>query len=82
MWHRIYRRRRRWLAAAAALPLLQTASCDPTAFFIQFGSNFASSVIQQVLVAGYSAMVSFLLQALPGSNILQALLGGNAGLFP
>lgn len=78
-----YRRRRRIVLGFAALPLLQVTGCpDLTASVIQLGGNLATSLAQQVIFSTAGAALQVLLQSFPGSNILRALLGGNAGFFP
>jgi hypothetical protein len=74
------------MVGVAGLPLLQVAGCpagvDPLALTISLASNFANLASQQ-LIAGFAGQFSqFLLQSFPGSDILRALLGGNAGIFP
>ncbi len=83
MWKRLYRMRRRILAVSAALPLMQAGGCviDPTGFAIDFATSFGLIVAQGVIGVVTSSIVQLLLRTFPGSDILQALLGGNAGFF-
>ena len=66
---------------AAALPLLQT-TCDPTATFLQIGFGFASIIANSVTQSLYASFSQALLGTYPGSGIIRALFGGNAGFFP
>lgn len=82
MLARLHRSRRKLLVLTAAVPMLQVTGCDPAALTVGFLTNFGSIVSQQVVVAGASAVAQIILRAFPGSQILQALLGGNANFFP
>ncbi len=67
----------------AALPLLQaTGACDPTATFLNIGFGFASIIANSVTQSLYASFSQALLGTFPGSGIIRALFGGNAGFFP
>jgi len=76
-----YRIAKKIALAAAALPLLQT-TCDPTATFLNIGFGFASIIANSLTQSLYSSFSQTLLGTFPGSGIIRALFGGNAGFFP
>jgi hypothetical protein len=78
-----YRLARKIAFFAAALPLLQaTGGCDATATFLNIGYGFANILVNSLTQAAYSSFSQALLGTFPGSPIIRALFGGNAGFFP
>ncbi len=74
---RIYRWRKKLLLAAAALPMLQAASCTV--------EDIASLAISQLATGTFQIVVgavnSTILQLLPEADVIQILLGGNRTPF-
>lgn len=78
-----YRTAKKIALFTAAVPLLQAAgACDPTATFLSIGYGFANILVTSLTQAAYSSMSQALLGTFPGSPIIRALFGGNAGFFP
>lgn len=82
MWLRLHRYRKRLMVLTAAMPVLQMNGCaDPVALAVDFTASVGSQIATGVVIAAAQTFVQFLLQKFPGADLLQALLGGNAGFF-
>lgn len=77
---RAHRWSKRLCLAAAALPMLQAAGCDPT-LLLQLGANFTNIVAVSLGQTLVQSTISVLLNTFPGSNLLRALFL-NAAFFP
>ncbi|MFO0974560.1 MAG: hypothetical protein U1A27_14140 [Phycisphaerae bacterium] len=82
MLQKLYRRRRQILMLGAALPLMQMGGgCDPVGFTAQIAAGYVNSAAVSLVQLGVSSIISTLLSAFPGSNLLR-LLFVNGGVFP
>jgi hypothetical protein len=71
---RFYRRRKALLMALAALPLFQaTGTCNPFAI----NGLITQQIAQTVFGLFIGSIQQVALQNFPGSNVIQAFLGGN-----
>ena len=75
---------RKLLIGLAALPICQAATCDPQTLAnlaattgLSLATQLNATVFQLVIVGAQQT----LLNAFPGANILQILLGGNSQPF-
>ena len=81
-----YRLARKIAFFTAALPVVQaTGGCDPSTLsstFLNLTFGFIGIIATSVTQTAYSSLSQALLGTFPGSNIIRALFGGNAGFFP
>lgn len=78
---RTHRWSRRILIAVASLPLLQAGGCDPSAIFFQITAGFVNSAAVSLSQVALQSVITTLLNAFPGSNILRTLFV-NGIFFP
>jgi len=82
MLRRIYRIRKHLLVATASLPLMQASGCtDPIGLVVDFTTGVGGQIASGVIIASAQALIQLILTKFPGADLIQALLGGNAGFF-
>ncbi len=83
-WQKLNRWSRKLFFGLAAFPMLQAATCDANQVansLVSTSLSLAAQLNVQVAQLAIAGVTQSILQAFPGANIIQILLGGNQQPF-